>query len=929
PIGENGQVKTDAEKIQDTMQLQSNEYDKAWLYLQSRALSEMMEDVGAISEEEKAELENDPTLMLSEKPNPPYDAMNFFGDVASPMSKCKWQMYLMGMIEAKLALEMGAEQMQEEQNLAEQETDEEKRAQKASFLIRNGKSKSVRMNAAYDMMKSNLLLMHQGQDMNAFLDPNHPVDRNTTVEELMDRMEMRPDEQASFLHEFGFDRTKKAIASFKDKLTARIREEKNKPLQQQKREILAYDPKKEADVLSFMVKECNKFLVNHFHAKGYFTVKNALVGSEKQMFEKGRKIQKKQVEESRIDLWKQDRGQREAAKRKVQYINKNTPSMIRALTGEKPIKFRSSRGMTDAFPEELFEGSPEFLSGVIAKFEATKTGTSIDRFLWHNKNSDQYERMLASVRAYEKAVNERKTGEAADRREEMLRRCHEYVEGKETIRVHDFGKERFNLALMLIEKYDRQERFTGLCERINRARKLDQKGHEDYMDGAHLTGFKQAYQIEKLGKARLYGKTEKIAIPMQRDFKSRFLEMETLFCKEPQYYAQLRKGISRDQFEKLKKIEKKYHPISGKEIPKNARVEGGGLSDQDFAAIAYGASLSVEAIKKATKAFPKVAKEKQFPFLESHRYTADLIPQPDHELPKRAGEMIPVIQYGRKKADEALGKYAENKKGPLGKILANALVVITDKFRVKAAVDDETMADCEMAQRMCNMLFRDKRLLDEALAANVGFSMEQIRMASSMKTACELYTKSELAKQKLGEALTSGKDTMPEEEKKQLMEDIIAYATVKEWMHQRTHVLMQNTKYLSAANTILTEKERVHGAAIDATRNARNDEEREKKRTAQNLIRDQYDGEILVLKKQYVKPSVRIDQMKETDAADRIRRESREAVESSIRNAIGPEEKLTPAKMQEILTGMEDRLAPRNAPANPQRNPQAGMLRGN
>ncbi|MCR5282158.1 MAG: hypothetical protein K6E18_02210, partial [Lachnospiraceae bacterium] len=70
PIGENGQVKTDAEKIQDTMQLQSNEYDKAWLYLQSRALSEMMEDVGAISEEEKAELENDPTLMLSEKPNP-------------------------------------------------------------------------------------------------------------------------------------------------------------------------------------------------------------------------------------------------------------------------------------------------------------------------------------------------------------------------------------------------------------------------------------------------------------------------------------------------------------------------------------------------------------------------------------------------------------------------------------------------------------------------------------------------------------------------------------------------------------------------------------------------------------------------------------------------------------------------------------------
>ncbi len=666
PNGVNEQEKTTAEKVRDTMVMQSNEFDKVWLYLQSRALSDMMEDVGAIPNEDKRELKNDPTQILTEKPNPPFDPMNFIPDMTTPLKKCKWQMYLMGLIEAKLALEMGAEQMQEEQNLPE-EGDEEKKAQKASYLIRNGKSKSVRMNEAYEFMRSNLLLQHQGgMDVNFLVDPQNPVNENTTVEELMNRMDMGQDEKANFLREFRFDPEKKALSVFKDRLTARIREEKNKPIMQQKRDIVNSDPKKKEDVMAFMLKECNQFIVNHYHAKGYQAVKKALVGSEKLMFEKGRKIQRKQNEESKLDVWKREQGPREAVKRKVVYIDKNTPSMIRTLTGEKPLKFRSSRGLTDGFPEELYDVSPDFLSGVIARFEATKTGTSVDRFLWHNKNSDLYEKMLASVRAYEKAASERRSGEAADRKEEMLKRCNEYVTGKEGKRVHDFGKERFNLALMLIEKYGEREDFNRLCNRINRVRKLDNDAHEDYMDSAHLIGFKQTYEIEKLGKERLYHKTEKFGISMERDFKKRFLEMETLFCKKPEYYLALQPGISREKFGKLKEFNKSYHPISNLDIQPNAQPQGKGLSDRDFAAIAYGASLSTEAVKKAAKSFPKVGNEKNFPFLESHRYTADLIPQPKKELSKTAENMIPVIKYGREKADEALTAYGKNTKAPLG-----------------------------------------------------------------------------------------------------------------------------------------------------------------------------------------------------------------------------------------------------------------------
>ena len=56
PNGVNEQEKTTAEKVRDTMVMQSNEFDKVWLYLQSRALSDMMEDVGAIPNEDKREL---------------------------------------------------------------------------------------------------------------------------------------------------------------------------------------------------------------------------------------------------------------------------------------------------------------------------------------------------------------------------------------------------------------------------------------------------------------------------------------------------------------------------------------------------------------------------------------------------------------------------------------------------------------------------------------------------------------------------------------------------------------------------------------------------------------------------------------------------------------------------------------------------------
>ena len=47
--------KTTAQKLQDTVNMQSNEYDKLWLYLSNAALWGLMDDASKLSEESREE----------------------------------------------------------------------------------------------------------------------------------------------------------------------------------------------------------------------------------------------------------------------------------------------------------------------------------------------------------------------------------------------------------------------------------------------------------------------------------------------------------------------------------------------------------------------------------------------------------------------------------------------------------------------------------------------------------------------------------------------------------------------------------------------------------------------------------------------------------------------------------------------------------
>ena len=910
--------KTTAQKLQDTVNMQSNEYDKLWLYLSNAALWGLMDDASKLSEEQKSQLETDPNAVMGQKQQVPFDPMQLYAD-DDPFIKCKQLMYLMGVMEAKFALELGNEQLSLEQSMEGVESDPVKRSEKAAFLMKNAEPKTMRMYQEFDSMRRMLLSAQEGLTRQAFLAGDNPVDENTTMGQLADKMGLYHDNRTAFMRKFGCtDENKKAMAVFKNRLKDRIDAEKkkNKNVQDVK---LANSKADDASVMFYMIKNCNEHLVQEWNAKGYHSVKNTVFGAEEEMFEKGRALQsKKNPAYANIQNWIRDKGAREAEKKKAANISDASKQLISALTSEKPQKIRSTRGMNDVFPEELFQKQPEFLSGVIAKFESTKTGTSIDRFLWHRKNSGQYEAMLKAVKAYEKALLEKKSGEAADRREEMLEKCYAYIEGKEKIRWHDFGKERYNLALMLIRQYDSMEKFNALCEKINRVREV-QPEHEDHMSAGALNEFERTYGIKDLGKNRIHEKTRKNVTLMHPAQEKRFAVMETLYTKDPQYLPTLKIGFKENEFGKLKKIDKKFHKISNNAIGKNAQPEGDGLSGKDFAAIAYGASLSGNAAGKAPGCFPKGVEKKDIPELFSDRYTSIIMKKDG--VPLAAGKTTPVIQYGREKAQEALKEYGEGKKKKLAAILANALVKITEKYKIKSEVDDELVADGEMAGRMSNMLLRDDGLLQEALNSNTGFCMGHLRMVSSINTACELYARSTYAKEKIAEAVKSGKDTMSPDEKKQLMTDVVSYMTVKEWMDKRTRVLFGDINFTRESDQLTQDQ----GKAKEATDKARENLKKKTNGSLANLkkedektfekiqaeeadIRALYNGKKKLLKKKYVKNSVMIDQMKETEAIDRIHRESAKLVQSSLRNLNVAGQQLTPAKMQEILSGMETRI---------------------
>ncbi|MBR4759722.1 MAG: hypothetical protein IK078_06205, partial [Lachnospiraceae bacterium] len=870
-----------------------------------------------LSEEQKAGLKTDPNKVFTQKPEVPFNPQDLCAN-DNPFRKCRMMMEMLGVMEAKFALELGHEQLGIEESLEEQETDPEKRSEQAAFLIRRSRPKIMRMYQEFDSMRSSLLSLQEGWTRQAFLGGNNPVDEQTTMGQLADKLDLTMDERAAFLKNFGCkDENKKAMVVFKGVLQKRIDEEKNKKSGRDQK--LINTPLDDVNVMFYMIKNCNEYLVQTWYARGFHLVKNTAFGVEAQMFEKGRALQsRKEPDYRNIQDWIRNKGQRDAEKKKVENIGSSSKQLIGALTSEKKQKIRSTRGMNDVFEMENFDRNPEFLNGVIARLESTKQGTSIDRFLWHRKNTGTYESMLKAVKAYEKAVFEKKTGEAVELREEMLEKCYAYIEGKEKKRWHDFGKERYNLALMLIRTYDSWERFTSLCDKINRARDVE-VGDDDYMDGGALERFKETYGITNLGKERIHEKTRHNATFMLPDQEKRFAVMETLYTKEPKYPQIIREGFTEDQFNKLKKIDVTFHRISDNEIPPNAQPEGNGLSDRDFAAIAYGAALSEKAVGKEMKCFPKGIEKKDIPELFSDRYTSKIMR--NDTLPAATGMVAPIIQYGREQAKAALQDYGAGKKKKLAGILANALVKITEKYRIKREVDDELVADGEMAARMCNMLLRDKELLKEALSSNPDFHMGHLRMVSSINHVCELYARSTYAKEKINEAAGSGQDTMTPDEKKQLMTDVVSYMTAKQWMEKRTAVLFKNMDYVDESNQLTQTKANLK-ASTDRARenlkrknngsliNLKGDDAKqlEKIQAQEKEIEARIGGKEKLLKKKYVKDSVMIDQMKETEAIESIHRESAKFVRDKLTKMNISDEQLTPARMKEFLKDMDTHM---------------------
>ena len=904
-------TKTTEDKIKDTENIQTNEYDRLWLWMMSNALSGIMDDAALLNEDDKKSLKPDPNAVLNKKPVSKFDPASLFSEEKDPVRKCKNLMYLLGVMEAKLALELGGEQMDEEQGLWATESNEQKREEKAAYLVRNGKSKAFRMYESFKTFCSNAVMIHKAQATASMFSGQDPVNADTTMEQLADRLNLYHSDRDAFFTKFKAKKDEKALNVFRKNYKALLDKERKKPKNQQDVRLLKDNPDDNDRIYSHMMNCCNEYLVNEYSAKGYNAVKNSLTGIEKEMLEKGKKLQRGgEPEQQHIRDWVRDKGQGTAQKKLISNINNNTQSLIASLTGEKSLKMRSGRGMTDVFPEAIFDPGEKWISGVIAKLDSTKSGTSLDRFLWHNKNSNKYTKMYKAIRAFEKAVHDRKSGEVLDRKEEMLKACYEYINGKEKRRTHEFGRDRFNIAMMLIERYDSKSNFDDICNHINRIRDIKDAADEEHMNSLNLNTVQDRFDINGTGEKRLYDNTCRNATYIGSDLKKQFALMENYFIPKPRYYPDMMLGVEREQFNKLKQYDKKYVRIPSGNGNPNDDPEAAGLSDKDFAAVAYAASLSPEAVQEYKDGFPSGGiGDKNRVYCFSSRYTSELM---GNVVNDNVGKMMPVIQYGRKQADKALTEYENKKPQKLAGIIANAIDVITDRFRLKKEVDNELMADGEMAKRMYEMLLRDEELMQKAMAA--GLTKEKLKCIQSINTACELYVRSKEAEKQMENAISSGKDKMTVEKKTELMTDMVAYMSVKDMMQKRITGLSDNLQYLEGSNRIQADKNKELDNAEKAFKAKKvkndDDEAREKHYHKQKEIRAKYDGKLMILQKDHVKPSVMIDKLKETEAADRLRKEAGKIVRDKVNALMAgrQEQTLSAQEMKQIVSGFSAKL---------------------
>ncbi|MCR4716922.1 MAG: hypothetical protein K5656_07050 [Lachnospiraceae bacterium] len=387
---------------------------------------------------------------------------------------------------------------------------------------------------------------------------------------------------------------------------------------------------------------------------------------------------------------------------------------------------------------ELLNVDPVFIKGAILELEATKTGN-------RKSNSEEYDKMLTSLKKYEKALSAKNIGLLVEARRDLANDTIDYLKDKHgrTIR-HEFGKQRYEIAFNILYAVLNESTFKRYIETVNRSKKAgpNSKHYIDYdktfgsdnnKDGELRNKDYKYRDNSPYARIRRHGREQvkKLqaasfdnAIKLNTYFEDKLSLLDAVFKMDMDIDSSMMdKGERYGVKEYTDYSKKDYKWIGEGEI-------GDKLSDKDFAAIAFVGTLTPDAVKKDERF--KSCDPNEVAILMGDQYTTAFM---SNRKKYESAKYLPVVMHGRSEADKAFTAYSNGDKKPLANLISYGISYIAEKMRNCDGFDQNNVAYAEMLGRMKGMMNRDPELTK--LAREAGLTWNDQNMADYTFKASE------------------------------------------------------------------------------------------------------------------------------------------------------------------------------------------------
>ncbi len=367
------------------------------------------------------------------------------------------------------------------------------------------------------------------------------------------------------------------------------------------------------------------------------------------------------------------------------------------LDTSKQYKLADDKAFSEVFASMKVNVNDVILRGLIADLESTGTGnTRWYNFAWHSSNSPEYDKMLNTLKMYSYSVEAGEMVKAIDLKEKLINATVTYLKDKtSSVRDSDFGKKRFDDAMLLLSELMPVKRFERFVEMVNRHRGA-KPGKTDYIDIVDYSRSNRAKADNLYSKLHHLGRE----IDDKKQEASR-----TNRIKLPDVYV---KRI--DEIEKVYGIDSMKLP-KGKDdlVPIGPYFKFDKIDNKDFSTLAYLSNVGNPAFTNGDKS------------------------------PKAHDERMKLIKSATLNVADALRAYQVGNKAPLAEIIRNDVNNILNECDNAKYVDDSYIINAEMGRRIKGMIDRDPELF--TIASKKGMNIEELGRLSAITHSATTFTR--------------------------------------------------------------------------------------------------------------------------------------------------------------------------------------------